>query len=49
MPQRQVLGEVKTMTDLAVVLNYLEHLVEEWEEWGAMAEAVIEWENQKQN
>jgi hypothetical protein len=33
--------EVKTMADIATTLNYYEHLVQEWEAWGATAEQLI--------
>lgn len=33
-PQRREMPEVKTMADVATVLNYYEHLVQEWEAWG---------------
>jgi hypothetical protein len=40
-PQRRELPEVKTMADAATTLNYYEHLVQEWEAWGAKAESLI--------
>ena len=40
-PQRQEMPEVKTMADVATVLNYYEHLVQEWEAWGDKAERMI--------
>jgi hypothetical protein len=33
--------EAKTMADIATVLNYYEHLVQEWEAWGDKAECLI--------
>ena len=33
--------EVKTMADIATVLNYYEHLVQEWEAWGDTVENII--------
>lgn len=41
-PQREALAEPKDMADIAYILNYYEHLVEEWEEWGETAEALYE-------
>ena len=41
-PQRRELPEVKTMADIATVLNYYEHLVQEWEAWGDAATRIIE-------
>ena len=40
-PQRKEMPEVKTMADIATVLNYYEHLVQEWEAWGDKAEKII--------
>ena len=40
-PQRREMPEVKTMADVATVLNYYEHLVQEWESWGDKAEKLI--------
>ena len=40
-PQRQEMPEAKTMADIATVLNYYEHLVQEWESWGDKAEKLI--------
>lgn len=42
MPQRQELAEPKDMKDIAAILNYYEHLVEEWEEWGETAQALYD-------
>lgn len=33
-PQRQELKAPQDIKDVADILNYYEHLVEEWEEWG---------------
>ena len=41
-PQRIELAEPETLQDLAYIINYYEHLVEEWEEWGETAEALYE-------
>lgn len=40
-PQRRKMPEVKTMADIATVLNYYEHLVQEWEAWGDTVEKII--------
>ena len=39
-PERQEMPEVKTMADIATVLNYYEHLVQKWEVWGAAVEDI---------
>lgn len=41
-PERIELAEPQTLQDVAYILNYYEHLVEEWEEWGETAEALYE-------
>lgn len=41
-PERIEIAEPQTMQDIAYILNYYEHLVEEWEEWGAAAERLYE-------
>ena len=41
-PQRIELAEPETLQDIAYILNYYEHLVEEWEEWGETAERLYE-------
>lgn len=41
-PQRQEIAEPQTLQDIAAILNYYEHLVEEWEQWGETAEALYE-------
>ena len=33
-PQRQELKAPQDLKDIADILNYYEHLVEQWEEWG---------------
>ena len=42
MPQRQELAQPETLADIAAILNYYEHLVEEWEEWGETAARLYE-------
>ena len=44
-PQRKEMPEIKTMTDVATVLNYYEHLVQEWELWGEDTTRIIELSN----
>ena len=39
-PERQEMPEPKTMADIATVLNYYEHLVQEWESWGEAVENI---------
>ena len=39
-PQRREMPEVKTMSDIASLLNYYEHLVQEWEAWGDTVEDI---------
>ena len=33
-PQRQELKAPQDLKDIADILNYYEHLVQQWEEWG---------------
>ena len=40
-PQRQELKSPESLSDLADLLNYNEHLVEQWENWGDRAEKLI--------
>ena len=41
-PQRQELKAPQDLKDLADILNYYEHLVEEWEEWSKSVDAILE-------
>lgn len=41
-PERQVIAEPKTVKDMANILNYYEHLVEEWELWGETVSNLVE-------
>lgn len=41
-PQREELAEPESLSDIADILNYYEHLVQEWEAWGEAAEALYE-------
>lgn len=43
-PQRQELKAPETVQDLAEIINYYEHLVEEWELWGDTVSTLIETE-----
>ena len=40
-PQRRELKAPETVQDLAEIINYYEHLVEEWENWADCAEKLI--------
>ena len=40
-PQRQELKAPQDLKDVAELLNYYEHLVEEWEEWGSTVDAIL--------
>ena len=42
MPQRRELKAPETVQDLAAIINYYEHLVEEWETWGATVSVMID-------
>ena len=35
-PERQEIEAPQTLKDCAEIINYYEHLVEEWEQWGAV-------------
>ena len=37
-PERQELQAPQTLKDCAEIINYYEHLVEEWEAWGELVE-----------
>lgn len=41
-PQRQELASPETLKDYAQMLNYYEHLVQEWEQWGDTVSALVE-------
>ena len=41
MPQRQELKAPESVNDLADILNYYEHLVQEWEVWGDTVETIV--------
>ena len=40
-PQRKELKDPQTIQDYAQVLNYYEHLVQEWEQWSSVVEEMI--------
>ena len=40
-PERTEQKEPQTMQDLAELLNYYEHLVQQWEQWGTTVENMI--------
>ena len=40
-PERVVQKEPENLSDLADLLNYYEHLVEQWENWADRAEKLI--------
>ena len=40
-PQRQELKSPESLSDLADLLNYYEHLVQDWENWADCAEKLI--------
>lgn len=39
-PQREQIPEIQTLEDCAYVINYYEHLVQEWEAWGVNVEEI---------
>ena len=40
-PHRQELKEPESIQDIANILNYYEHLVQEWENWGDSVETIV--------
>ena len=40
-PQRKELQAPKDLQDYAQIINYYEHLVEEWEAWGLIVEEMV--------
>lgn len=40
-PQREKIATATTVKDLANIINYYEHLVQEWEEWGECVSNII--------
>lgn len=49
MPIREELEEVKTVKDMAEVINYYDNLVTEWEHWGLSVEKLLEVDNDTNN
>ena len=41
-PQRKELTTPETLKDYAQILNYYEHLVQQWEEWGDTVSLMVE-------
>ena len=44
-PERVEQKEPETMKDIANLLNYYEHLVQEWELWGEVTSGLVEMSN----
>lgn len=44
-PQRQELTRPESLKDYALILNYYEHLVQEWEQWGDTVSQMVEQDN----
>ena len=44
-PQREILEDPKDLQETAELLNYYEHKLEEWENWGERVEKLIDPEN----
>ena len=40
-PQRRELKEAESIQDIANIMNYYEHLVQEWETWGDSVETIV--------
>ena len=40
-PQRKEIQAPKDLQDYAQLLNYYEHLVQEWEAWGELVEKMV--------
>lgn len=41
-PERTEMPEVQTVSDMAELLNYYEHLVQLWESWGERVSDMVE-------
>ena len=41
-PQRQELTMPESLKDYAQIINYYEHLVQEWEQWGDTVSQMVE-------
>ena len=44
-PERKEIQAPQDLQDYAQILNYYEHLVQEWEAWGAVVEEMVKWYN----
>ena len=44
-PQRKEIQAPQDLQDYAQIINYYEHLVQEWEQWGAVVEEMVKWYN----
>ena len=44
-PQRQELTTPESLKDYAQILNYYEHLVQQWEQWGDTVTLMVEKDN----
>ena len=44
-PQRQELKEPTDLKEIADLLNYYEHLVQQWETWGDITERLVQMNN----
>ena len=40
-PQRQELKAPNSLADMVQTLNYYEHLVQQWENWGSTVETIL--------
>ena len=40
-PQREEQPKVETIKDAALLINYYEHLVQQWEQWGKTVDNMI--------
>lgn len=45
MPERTEQKEPETLADVAALLNYYEHLVQEWELWGEITTRMVDLSN----
>lgn len=41
-PERQFIEAPKNLKECAEVINYYEHLVQEWEQWGEIVTEIVE-------
>jgi len=44
-PQREMLEQPETVQDLALIINYYDSLVSEWEQWAVSTKEIITTEN----